>query len=118
MTHNEIEDGLGWGALVPTAAERREGSEVKRLGDRIVALTAERDDYILKQKVWEAANNELRSEHIRLCKHNEQILRALEILWEETKLAGNDNAKDYGWPKVREMVLTALSSAAQNGPKP
>ena|ERR1700743_2964972 len=33
---------------------------------RIVALEQERDDYILKQKVWEEANDELRSEHIRL----------------------------------------------------
>lgn len=41
-------------------------SEQKRLGDRIVALTEERDAYILKQQVWEAANDELRSADIRL----------------------------------------------------
>lgn len=39
---------------------------------------------------------------------------ALAALWNETKLSGNDNSKDYGWPKVRDMVLTALGSAAQN----
>lgn len=33
---------------------------------RVKVLTAERDDYILKQKVWEKANEELRSENIRL----------------------------------------------------
>jgi hypothetical protein len=33
---------------------------------RVKVLTAERDDYILKQKVWEGANDELRSENIRL----------------------------------------------------
>lgn len=33
---------------------------------RIIALEQERDDYILKQKVWEEANDELRSENIRL----------------------------------------------------
>jgi chromosome segregation ATPase len=41
-------------------------SENKTLRDRVKALTAERDDYILKQKVWEGANEELRSESIRL----------------------------------------------------
>lgn len=43
-----------------------EVSEQKRLGDRIVALTAERDEYIIKQEVWEAANDELRCAHIRM----------------------------------------------------
>lgn len=33
---------------------------------RVKVLTNERDDYILKQKVWEQANDELRSENIRL----------------------------------------------------
>jgi len=33
---------------------------------RIAALEQERDDYILKQKVWEEANDELRSDNIRL----------------------------------------------------
>jgi hypothetical protein len=75
VMRSEIEDGMGFAGLVPTAAERREGSEVKRLGDRIVALTKERDDYILKQKVWEAANDEFRSEHIRFQRANEYALR-------------------------------------------
>lgn len=41
-------------------------SNYEKSQDRIRELEAERDDYILKQKVWEQANDELRSENIRL----------------------------------------------------
>ena len=44
------------------------------LVQRIDQLTQERDDYILKQKVWEDANDELRSQHI----WDQRRIRALE----------------------------------------
>ena len=40
--------------------------EHSKQAERIHALTAERDAYILKQKVWEEANDELRSADIVL----------------------------------------------------
>lgn len=45
---------------------------------------------------------------------NERLRTALTALWNETKLSGNDNASDYGWPKVKAMVLAALETGAEH----
>ena len=112
---SEIEDGMGFAGLVPTVAERREGSDVKRLGDRIVALTSERDDYILKQKVWEAANEELRSEHIRL-------RRALELFGEPScehlHHAKRDQHEGGQCPvvaRIRELTRSTSGGGTERG---
>jgi uncharacterized coiled-coil DUF342 family protein len=51
--------------------------EHSKQADRIRALTSERDDYILKQKVWEEANDELRSAHIELHRQVRKLKKAL-----------------------------------------
>lgn len=68
----EIEDGMGFAGLVPTADERREGSEVKRLGDRIMTLTREREEardaaVTLSLKLG-TAEHEFQNFHRLLCK--------------------------------------------------
>lgn len=40
-----------------------------------------------------------------------ELLAALKALWQETILSGNSIAKDYGWPKARELTLAALARA-------
>jgi hypothetical protein len=58
-----VEDGSGWGGLTYSTPEEK---EIERLTKRVKALTEERDAYILKQTVWEGANDELRSTDIAL----------------------------------------------------
>lgn len=50
-------------------------AENKTLRTRVKVLTAERDDYILKQKVWEKANEELRAESIKLNREMTALLQ-------------------------------------------
>lgn len=47
-------------------------------------------------------------EHNAALAREAKLREALRLLWDETKLAGNDKATDFGWPKVREKVLAAL----------
>ncbi len=51
--------------------------------ERIRALTAERDAYILKQKVWEEANDELRSANIALRRQVDILLENLQRIYNE-----------------------------------
>jgi hypothetical protein len=48
-----------------------EGLWFNAMADRIEALLIERDDYILKQKVWEEANDELRTAHIAITRRHQ-----------------------------------------------
>jgi hypothetical protein len=64
--------------LAPRTADhlpQLSNAETESLCVRIVELTKERDDYILKQQTWENANDELRSEHIRLSRENQELRR-------------------------------------------
>lgn len=40
-----------------------------------------------------------------------ELYVALNDLWNETILSGNDQSSDYGWPRVRTAVLSALAKA-------
>ena len=88
-----------------------EVSEQQRLGDRIVALTKERDDYILKQKVWEAANDELRSTHIKFKK----ALQLIVDMGNMTLLGGGDlepsRAHELGANKAFNQAAEIARSA-------
>lgn len=56
--------------------------EHSKQAERIHALTAERDAYILKQKVWEEANDELRSADIVLRRQIDKLREALQNIFE------------------------------------
>jgi hypothetical protein len=69
----EVVDSADYERLVEQYASYREAASASIGADlnqqaieRISALEQERDDYILKQKVWEGANDKLRSADIAL----------------------------------------------------
>lgn len=73
--------GFGTGELDVFIPGWRERSSVLTAAlARVHALTKERDDYILKQKVWESANDELRSEHIKLKREIDDLQRLPQAL--------------------------------------
>jgi hypothetical protein len=98
---------MAWLSIYFRGQAVNEISEQKRLGDRIVALTKERDDYILKQKVWEGANDELRSAHIQL-ERIAELASKIDILWATDDEGETDNMDDFEFHETLDALRIAL----------
>jgi hypothetical protein len=84
---------------------------------RISALESERDDYILKQKAWEEANDELRTVHLKMVA---ALREALSIYQAMDKPPGVDGATITAWRRQTHQLLhpNDRGSAPQRDCKP